>query len=159
MQSVEYAEEQGIDCSASVFGEDEFEFLIKTNPTFMKFAYSQNHQSGWVSEAIERGINAIVSCDVMSDMRVPKKATKLFCVPQYPVYFEICFDELFPRFDGFSDHTMGYQQTISAVIAGAKIIEKHIKLNHSDVVCPDSFFALGPGDLAAMVSEIRRVQE
>ena len=69
-------------------------------------------------------------------------STKIFfCLfLDYPVHFEPNFDHLFPRFKGFSDHTLGYAQTIRAIEAGAQIIEKHFTLDHKDIECPDFLF-------------------
>ncbi len=157
LRCVEYSHEQRLQCSASVFGADEFDFLLKTKPPFVKFAFSQKDQTPFISEALSQDIETIVSCDIMTDKLVPHGTTKLFCIPQYPVYFNISFDEIFPRFDGFSDHSLGFNQTLEAVASGAKIVEKHITLNHTDIDCPDSFFALRPGDFSAMVHAIKLI--
>lgn len=155
---MEYGEEQGITISASTFEQDEFYFLLKTNPKFIKFAYSRKEKDLQIFETLGSGIEAIVSCDVMTDHLVHPEATKLFCLPLYPVYFNVCFDTLFPRFNGFSDHTLGIDQTLRAVESGATVIEKHITLNHSDINCPDSYFALRPGELSALIANIRQME-
>lgn len=158
MEILEYCRDQYLDCSASVFDEDSFEFLLLTEPPFVKFAYSQRDKTDWIKEVINHGIEAIVSCDCMSDRLIPFEATKLFCIAQYPVYFQINFDELFPRFDGFSDHTLGFEQTLNAVSAGAKIIEKHVRCTSKPDSCADSAFALGPAEFASMVANIRKLE-
>lgn len=155
LDACDYAKAIDLDCTASVFDEDSFDFLLKTRPPFIKFAYSKKEQRAWIEECLEENIEAIVSCDVMSDQKVSKGATKLFCVPRYPVYEQLCFDGIFPRFEGFSDHTLLYNQTIEAVMAGAKIIEKHITLPQS--TCPDSCFALQPPEFTHMVQALRRL--
>lgn len=159
LEIAEYSVDSGLVCSASVFDEANFDFLLKTRPDFIKFSYSQKHRNSLIEECILEGIEPVVSCDIMSDLDVPEEATKLFCIPQYPVYFNVNFDGIFPRFDGFSDHTLHYEQTLEAVRSGATTIEKHMKLTRRDVTCPDSFFALSPGDFACMVSMIRRIEK
>ena len=154
----EYSREQFLDCSASAFDEESMEFLLMTEPPFVKFAYSQKDKTDWIKEVLAHGIEPIVSCDAMSDRAVPDGATKLFCIPQYPVYFHVAFEELFPRFDGFSDHTLGFEQTVSAVSAGAKIIEKHMRCTSKPDSCADSAFALGPAEFASMVASIRSME-
>lgn len=155
IEIADYAKEQYLDCSASAFDDASLEFLLLTEPSFVKFAYSQKDKTHWIKEVLSRGIEAIVSCDVMSDKDVPDGATKLLCIPQYPVYFQIAFDELFPRFDGFSDHTLGWEQTLNATSAGAKIIEKHMRTSVKPDNCADSQFALSPAEFSAMVASIR----
>lgn len=159
MEIADYAEDQGLHCSASVFDELSFEFLLRLQPSFIKFAYSQKERGLWIQRTLEEGIEAIVSCDVMTDQKLGAGMTKLFCVPRYPVYEVLTFDGLFPRFDGFSDHTLGYQQTLLAAQEGAKIIEKHITLNHSDITCPDSYFALRPAEFTHMAIALRKMEK
>lgn len=154
-----YAKEQGLDIGASVFDDDSLDFLLGTHPSFVKFAYSQKNQEQRIWEVLKMGVETIVSCDVMSDKRTPIPCLRLFCIPQYPVYFQVCFDELFPRFDGFSDHTLGFEQTMNAVSAGAKVIEKHMRIDPYDFTTPDSQFALAPAEFSAMVASIRALEK
>ena len=65
--------------------------------------------------------------------------------------------EIFDMPVGFSDHTLGHVVTIAAVAAGARIIEKHIKLSESSTV--DDFFSLNPREFKDMVEAIRTTQE
>jgi sialic acid synthase SpsE len=157
LEIAEYSKEQGLDCTASVFDSESFEFLLKQRPPFIKFAYSQKDRTPWIEACDLEGIEPIVSCDVMTDHLVPDSATKLFCLPQYPVYSRISFEGLFPRFHGFSDHTLGYEQTLESVLEGARLVEKHVQLNKSDITCPDSYFALRPAEFVGMCSAIRRL--
>lgn len=154
---LDYANDCGMEMSASVFDEKSFEFLLALQPTFIKFSYGKKDETALIYETLSAGIEPIVSCDVMTDHQVPELATKLYCISEYPVKYQIDFNELFPRFHGFSDHTLGHQQTLQAVASGAKIIEKHMKLNRLDCNCPDSYFALSPGEMARMIAEIRRL--
>ncbi len=158
LEIAEYAAEQHLDCSASVFDEESFDFLLKTRPSFIKFSYSKKEETSLIEECLEEDIEAIVSCDIMTDSYVSPEATRLFCLPHYPVYFEVNFDRLFPRFDGFSDHTLGYEQTKNAVSNGAKIIEKHLTLNKLDITCPDSYFALRQEEWTHFVNALRRAE-
>lgn len=159
LEIADYAKEQNLDCSASVFDQDNFDFLLKTHPPFIKFAYSQKHQIGWIEETLSEGIEAIVSCDAMTDYMVPKEATKLYCISEYPVKYKISFEGIFPRFHGFSSHCLGFEQDLDAVQAGAKIIEKHFSLNHLDIRCPDSYFALKISEFQFLVESIRRIEK
>jgi sialic acid synthase SpsE len=64
--------------------------------------------------------------------------------------------EVFGMPVGFSDHTLGHVVTVAAVAAGARIIEKHIKLAESNTV--DDFFSLNPQEFKDMVDAIRTTQ-
>lgn len=137
--------EHKIHLFASAFDDESFTFLIDQQPMAIKLAHSKKHRLDWQIECEKRDIECIVSCDVMSDKEVLPGCTKLYCIPEYPVRYHIDFENIFPRFHGFSSHTLGFSQDIKAVCNGAKIIEKHITLTHKDVMCPDSNFAMPVG--------------
>ncbi len=137
----EYGRSIDLPITASVFDMESYYFLRNLQPDFIKFAYSQKHQ-WWIKDCLDHQMEAIVSCDVMTDHLVPKETTRLYCIAQYPVPYEVSFDGLFPRFTGFSDHTLGVRQTVSAIEAGAQIIEKHIRLGYDDETCSDARFAI-----------------
>lgn len=151
----------GIDVSASVFDETNFHQLLALKPKFIKFAYSKNKEHDWIVKTIANGIEAIVSCDIMSVNNLPKEATKLFCVPRYPVYEILDFDTIFPGrgFHGFSDHTLGIHQMIaSAYQTEVKTIEKHVTVTAPDVNCPDVNFSISMDQLRQAVKRIREIE-
>jgi sialic acid synthase SpsE len=143
-----YGKESGVSVSASVFDLESYYFLRNLQPDFIKFAFSMKETSWMIKDCLDHGFEAIVSCDVMTDHLVDRRATKLYCIPEYPVRYEVAFDDLFHRFHGFSDHTLGTRQTKRAIEAGAQIIEKHVRLGHEDETCPDARFAVLIEDFA-----------
>ena len=58
---------------------------------------------------------------------------------------------------GFSDHTPGLGATPYAVAHGARVIEKHFTLSRA-MAGPDHAASLEPGELRALVAEVRRVE-
>lgn len=58
---------------------------------------------------------------------------------------------------GYSDHTEGIDIPVAAVALGATVIEKHFTLDRT-LPGPDHRASLEPGELAAMVTAIRRVE-
>jgi sialic acid synthase SpsE len=143
--------------TASVFNAKALELLMTMDVPFIKFSYSMRERTDWIKASMTVGRKTVVSCDVMSRDSFPqgKDLVRLWCVPQYPVDAELHFKGKFPnRFDGFSDHTLDYDQTVRAVRAGATWIEKHLTMPYSDITCPDSKFALKPDEFAAMCKEI-----
>lgn len=155
----EYAAEQEIAVTASVFGDEEFRFLLKSRPPFMKFAYTQKGRIDWIEETLEELVEPMVSCDVMTERFLPKGVTKLFCVPTYPVYYQIAFQGLFPRFHGFSDHTLGLDQSLEALEEGAQILEKHITLPYADIRCPDQAFAVPLEEFCLFAARVRQLEK
>jgi N-acetylneuraminate synthase/N,N'-diacetyllegionaminate synthase len=140
LQCFEKGKEIGLPVSASVFGLNEFLFLKSLKPEFIKFSYGNKDKIFMIEATIAEGIEAIISSDVMTKPNYPE-ATHLYCLPIYPVPYVVDFTGLFPLFDGFSDHTMGINQTFKAVNAGAKVIEKHVRLDY-ETNCPDAKFAV-----------------
>jgi hypothetical protein len=178
IRASDYAKEIGIDISTSIFSNDDLDYreklissVIETRPKWIKFSYSQKHLVEDQKRFYDAGIVVVVSCDVMTRHIPIKEAIKLYCIPEYPVRYQISFEGIFERFYGFSDHTLGTKQTINSVkrevnnitsnkiiTPSAKWIEKHICLNKDDLSCPDSFFAIDPDEIKLMVNGIRTFQ-
>lgn len=148
-----------ITITASVFDKKALEVLLELGVPWVKFAYSQSDKWEWQAEVCNAGKKAFVSSDCMTRAKVlkNKSVVNLYCIPEYPITKLVSFEDVFDEYDydGFSDHTLGYAQTIKAVQAGAEFIEKHITLPYNDVTCPDSFFALKPKKFEDMVKTIR----
>lgn len=65
-------------------------------------------------------------------------------------------DELGVRV-GYSDHTLGWEVAVAAVALGAEVVEKHFTLDRS-LPGPDHAASLEPGELAALVAAVRKVE-
>jgi sialic acid synthase SpsE len=151
---VEYGKLQGIEIFASVFCQKAYNF-VKKYCSKIKFSYKSI-----MSKSIARAVtdfgpnNVYASGDIMNPL--PEFIHRLYCIPEYPVRYRIDFDTIFHRFDGFSDHTLGISQALEAVRFGAKIIEKHYRLDNSkcDSV-PDGKFAIRPKALERLAGAIR----
>jgi sialic acid synthase SpsE len=163
------AQEKKILLAASFFDKSSFEFAFEKRLEYMKFAYSMQDKHEWIKSCLTIGKTVIVSSDWMNHQSLPDGVKKLYChtrlntctgkwEPQYPVAETLNFYPLFPPFDGFSDHTIGWNQAEQAVLMGAKYIEKHLTLTYNDITCPDAKFALKPKELGRMVNSIRRIQ-
>ncbi len=94
-----------------------------------------------------------------------KKVILLHCNTQYPTPME---DVNLRAMDslrslgvggvGYSDHTVGIEVPVAAVALGATVIEKHFTLDKA-LPGPDHKASLEPGELAAMVSAIRNIEQ
>lgn len=58
---------------------------------------------------------------------------------------------------GYSDHTLGIAVSPAAVALGARVIEKHFTLDRT-MEGPDHGASLEPGELAAMIAQIRSIE-
>lgn len=90
--------------------------------------------------------------------------TILHCTTEYPAPFlDVnlkAMDTLRQKFKvsvGYSDHTIGIEIPIAAVVMGATIIEKHFTLDRN-MEGPDHQASLEPHELKSMVSAIRNVE-
>jgi sialic acid synthase SpsE len=149
-----------ISVTASVFDFSAVELVNRYRPDFIKFAYSQQNKLEWIEGLLSIGANVVVSTDVMKRHHLPldrKNLAVLFCQPIYPTMWKTNFTGLFPDlFLGFSDHSLGIEESLNAVKAGARWIEKHITLPYNDCLeCPDGKFALKPDEAKLFVQRIR----
>lgn len=102
---------------------------------------------------------------VQGQAALQENVTLLHCTTEYPAPIEDVnlrvMDTLTSAFDlpvGYSDHTAGIAVPIAAVARGAVIIEKHFTLDCT-LSGPDHKASLEPGDLKAMITAIRVVEQ
>lgn len=88
----------------------------------------------------------------------------LRCVSSYPAKPEemnlALIKDMENRFNvitGFSDHTISSITAVGAVVLGASILEKHIKLTSDDITA-DAAFSLSISEFKDMVRDIRMVE-
>jgi len=138
-----YGDSVGIEVFASVFNSTAYKVVAK-NCVSIKFSF-KSCMGEWLTQAVQdfKPDNVFASGDVMNPL--PEFVQRLYCVPLYPVPYRLDFEGIFKRFDGFSDHTLGISQTLEAVRCGAKIIEKHFRLDRKECdAVPDGMFAIRP---------------
>jgi N,N'-diacetyllegionaminate synthase len=94
----------------------------------------------------------------------PDNLTVLHCTSAYPTPDEdvnlsamVTIARAFSVPVGYSDHTFGTFVSPVAVALGARVIEKHVTLDRS-LPGPDHSASLEPGELKAMIADIRRVE-
>ncbi len=94
-----------------------------------------------------------------------KYVTILHCTTEYPAPFETInlnamrtLQEIFQVKIGLSDHSEGIAISTAAVAMGATVIEKHFTLDKT-LEGPDHIASLEPGELRAMVQQVRQVEQ
>lgn len=141
---IEDGKRLGVEVFASVFDKSGIEWMQRCLCRSIKFSHSQNSKRLFCAAFDDH----YVSGDIMNP--VPAPFIGLYCIPEYPVPYQIDFEGLFPMFNGFSSHCLGIEQDLRAIEFGAKIIEKHFQGDwHSP--CPDGAFALKPHRLLELV--------
>ncbi|RIX47310.1 N-acetylneuraminate synthase [Paenibacillus nanensis] len=93
-----------------------------------------------------------------------EKVTLLHCTTEYPAPYEevhlnkmLTLRQAFGLKTGYSDHTVGTEIPIAAVTLGAQLIEKHFTLDKT-MIGPDHKASMEPGELSAMIQQIRNVE-
>lgn len=94
----------------------------------------------------------------------PVPVAVLHCVTAYPAAPDDCNLSAMTTMRaalgvpiGWSDHTEGTAVTLAAVALGARIVEKHFTLDRT-MAGPDHAASLQPGELAAMIRDVRTVE-
>lgn len=96
---------------------------------------------------------------------LPEILTVLHCTSNYPAAFgDVNLRAMRTIADaiqvpvGYSDHTLGIAVSTAAVALGATVIEKHFTLDKA-MPGPDHKASLAPDELAAMIEQIRAVEQ
>lgn len=138
---IDYGRKKSVNVFASCWSLDNMYTLRAAGATSVKFSYSSNPNPNMIAYAANEFYEVIYSCDHLSRRIHSKNQKNLLCIPQYPVYSKLDFSHKFDGFDGFSDHTLGTEQTFKAIDAGVRILEKHVICPDSEIDCPDARFA------------------
>ena len=109
---------------------------------------------------IETAIDAVEAAGTSRD-----EITVLHCNTEYPTPFSdvnlLAMANIGKAFGvriGYSDHTNGIEVPVAAVALGATVIEKHFTLDRT-MPGPDHAASLEPGQLKAMISAIRNIEQ
>jgi N-acetylneuraminate synthase len=93
-----------------------------------------------------------------------KKITVLHCNTEYPTPMQdvnlramLTLKQRLNTKIGYSDHTLGIEVPVAAVVLGAQVIEKHFTLDRN-MEGPDHLASLEPDELKAMVNAIRNIE-
>lgn len=142
-EALEIGKQNEIYVSASVFGSVESDYLSGKKVPWIKIAHSMTGTS-IMHGLIDIGKKLFVSSDINNRIEnLPENVSQLYCIPEYPVRYVIDQSFFEYNYDGFSDHTLGIQQTINiAKHPKCRIIEKHVTLEYNDIICPDRKFAI-----------------
>jgi N-acetylneuraminate synthase/pseudaminic acid synthase len=168
----EKCEEVGIDFLSTPFDKTAVDFLEDLGVEFYKVASYEMVDIPLIEYIAGKGKPIIMSCGMASieEMEEAIQACKKYgndklfllkCCSEYPADYADMNLEVIPdmqkRFGftvGLSDHSMGSLAPVVAVALGAKIIEKHVRLE-DDTVSADSGFSMGMSEFKKMVDDVR----
>ncbi|MES2284296.1 MAG: pseudaminic acid synthase [Bacteroidota bacterium] len=170
------AKEEGLICFSSPFDSTAVDFLEKLNVPAYKVASFEITDVPLIKYIASKGKPIIISTGIASieDIELAIETCKqvgndniilLKCTSAYPAAPEdanlLTIPDLSRRFNvvaGLSDHTMGIEGAIVAVVLGAKVIEKHFILDKS-IGGPDAHFSLDEKEFKQMVDSVRLAEK
>jgi sialic acid synthase SpsE len=142
----EYATEQGIKTTASVFDIDSLHFLQEFEDIpFIKIANNQKYYK--LASGIDTPL--VISYPSIAEMGKRKSIKPLCCVSSYPAE-TIAYEKRFSKYwlsQGISDHTEGFELYHKYK---PEIFEKHFVLKHDKNNPDGGMFAMTPDDLGEL---------
>ncbi len=166
----------GLVCFSTPFDKTAVDFLEDLGNPIMKIASFEITDIPLIEYAARKGKPMIISTGIAmsEDIELAVKTCKdvgndditlLKCTSSYPAPIEdanlITMVDMKQRYGvkiGLSDHTMGYDVAVAAVVLGATMIEKHFIMDRS-IGGPDAAFSMEKEEFAAMVKSIRNVEK
>lgn len=170
-----YADEQGVEFLSSPFTVERARFLcedlglrkIKIASSEMLNLALLDYLNQHVEEVfLSTGMATLKEVkEAVSRLDRVKSTAILHCVTQYPVEDQDAnlraipvLASAFPdHIVGYSDHTLGTEAAVAAVVLGAVVIEKHFTLGKT-LPGTDHIFSTTPEELKELVRRIRRVE-
>tara|TARA_B100000809_G_C15136014_1_gene530601 strand:+ start:777 stop:1817 length:1041 start_codon:yes stop_codon:yes gene_type:complete len=172
----ELAKEEGLVCFSSPFDKTAVDFLEELGNPIYKVASFEITDTPLIEYIASKGKPVIIStgiagiADIELAIETCKKAgndqiTILKCTSAYPALAEdanlITIPDIANKFavsSGLSDHTLGIEAPVVAVVLGGKVIEKHFILN-KDIGGPDAHFSLDENEFSEMVKAVRKAEQ
>lgn len=176
IQMKKLADEIGIDCTSTPFSKKEVDFLVDVlQAPFIKIASMDLNNYPFLDYVARKGKPMVISTG-LSELYEIDKAIRtienagnnqiviLHCVSIYPPKDEQVnlnnidtLRTLYPSYPiGFSDHTLGTSVTISSVVKGVCLIEKHFTLD-KNMEGWDHKVSANPEEMKLICSETKRV--
>lgn len=151
----------------SVFNRDSFDLAQTFDLQAYKIASrTVNEETELVRDIIATGKQVFISLGMTQESKpfgIADSIIYLWCQSQYPVHpWELKdFPDSFELNQtlGFSDHSVGIELALIAIMRGAEVIEKHFTLDKSDVTIRDHALSLTPDEFRQMVILGREIKK
>ena len=172
----QYCKEKGIAFASTPYSKEEVDFLAEEcDAAFIKISSMEINNKEYLEYIAKKGLPVVLSTgmsyfdEVIKAVDAIKKAGNkkiviLHCVSLYPTPLDkanlnniLGLRKLFPDYPiGFSDHTIGDEAAIAAVVYGAAVLEKHITLDASKIGM-DNQMAMEPEPLKQLIRKCKTV--
>lgn len=152
----------------SIFNKEALELAEKFNFNYFKIASrTVIDEPDLVKTIINYGKKTFISLGMWEKSEKPfayrDNINYLWCKSKYP---SLPWDlEKFPKkfvskdFDGYSDHSIGIEIALMAIMRGATIIEKHLTLDKSDTTIRDHALSATPSEFLELVKIGRNIKK
>jgi N,N'-diacetyllegionaminate synthase len=177
IELMDYCQQKGIKFLSTGFDEDSVDFLDKLNLDLFKIPSGEISNKPLLQHIASKGKPVIMSTgmanmtEINAAMHVllnnglnQEQITVLHCNTEYPTPMEdvnlkamLTIQKELEIKTGYSDHTLGIEVPIAAVVLGASVIEKHFTIDRN-MPGPDHRSSLEPDELKQMVTAIRNVE-
>lgn len=165
-------EEVGVDFLSTPFCNKSVDFLENLGIEFYKIASFELVDIPLIEYVASKGKPIVMSVGMGSEEEIGEALAAckkygnedvvlLKCCSQYPANYEDMniaaiplLKEKFGKIVGLSDHSFGSLAPVVAVSMGAKVIEKHVKLDNGEESA-DSGFSMTMSEFAQMVKDVR----
>lgn len=173
----EKCDELGIDFLSTPFDKSAVDYLEDLNVCAYKIASFELVDIPLIEYAASKGKTMIMSCGMASKEEISDAVAAcrrkgndqiilLKCCSQYPAKPEnmnlVQMVDMAERFKcpvGLSDHSFGSLAPVIAVSLGAKVIEKHVKLDDESIESADSGFSMKMSEFAQMVKDVHQATQ
>lgn len=168
-------EEVGVDFLSTPFDRTAVDFLEQLSVDFYKIASFELVDIPLIEYTASKGKPMIMSCGMASEEEIRealeacykqnnRNVVLLKCCSQYPAKYEdmnlAVIPDMMDKFNvtiGLSDHSEGSLAPVVAVALGAKVIEKHVRLDE-EVESADSGFSMKMSEFKKMVDDVRNAK-
>lgn len=149
-----YEAPKDLEIFASVWEKEDINLMCQLGIKTFKLAHSQRDNNILIDHILEKVENPDIYVSYSYLNIIHPKVIPILCIPEYPVTYKVDFSfPMLRRFKGFSDHTLGIEQTKKAFLY-TDVVEKHYK-GSSKFECPDSLFAIDKDELRFIMAYLR----
>lgn len=176
LELADYSTKKGVQFFSTPFDVESLDYLCKNNTSLLKIASFDLLNKEFLRKIAEKKKTVILSVGMSNILEIQEavqiltskggKVCLLHCVSAYPTPENeanlLAIRNLEETFEGFvigqSDHTNDILVPLYAVALGARIIEKHFKLDEA-MECVDAPVSITKNQMEKLVKEIRRLEQ
>jgi sialic acid synthase SpsE len=166
----EWADYFNIEIMFSVFNEKSLELIKSFNPKKIKIASRTLKDNFILAEKIVNlGIQTFISLGMWENKeKLPflnnQKIQYMWCQSNYPTFNDDLKNYFLKKFQknhiiGYSDHSIGIEMSLLAIVRGAQIIEKHFTLDKSNITIRDHSLSATPEEFRNLVNLGRDIEK